>query len=205
MFFPLSPQQVSGGLAKFPSAPPPPAGKTSKMAGRRLLNASSRPRCPVLPSCPCPVPSSTPSLAAFPPQPAGSGRAPGAGWLWKRLHGRQERLLVLQPSCLLDRNFKPDVFSHRAEICFCLSARPIGNTAAVARRAGAAGACFLFFFLFFFFFFPVIPAEEQEFVRVQVAFSRELWRNALNVWLGCESSRKVVFFFNSFSVPERVR
>lgn len=160
------------------------------MAGRRLLNASSRPpqpwgsRCLIRPAVAprlrtTPVPPS-PAIAAFPPprQPAARGphrrrpTAPGAGWLWKRLHGRQERLLVLQPSCLLDRNFKPDVFSHRAEICFCLSAKPIGNTASVAIRAG--GVC-----AFFPLYIPPphplpIPAEEWEFVRVQVAFSREL-------------------------------
>lgn len=66
--------------------------------------------------------------------------------------------MLQPPSCLLDRNFKPDVFSHGAEICFCLSAKPIGNAAAVAIRAG--GRVF-FFCVFFFFFFFLIPAEGQ--------------------------------------------
>lgn len=41
------------------------------------------------------------------------------GLLWKHLHCWREWLLVLQ-SCLLNGNFKPDVFSHRAEICLSI-------------------------------------------------------------------------------------
>lgn len=154
-FFPPIPSRPLGGLLKFPSVPSrrgnvQNGGKEAFKGQRRAAACGSG--CPVLPAAPPPLGSPPdprpPALAAFPPA---AGPAPGAGWLWKRLHGRQERLPVLQPSCLLDRNFKPDVFSHRAEICFCLSAKPIGNAASVAIRAGGACASPLFFILFFFF------------------------------------------------------
>lgn len=64
-----------------------------------------------------------------------------------------------------ERNFRPDVLSHGAAICFCLSAKPMGSVAAAAIRAARGGVGFVLLVCLFF-FFPFLLADS--------------WRTALN-------------------------